>query len=97
MTSSQENARSELTQAVSAISLCAELLKSHLDLFERYAAEAEHMDSVGPIIDPTLFRNPERRAADAVVRPLFRAAQDFLRAIDEQKSRARVAIDQVTA
>jgi hypothetical protein len=71
----------ELRSALQAIALAAELLKPHRELIDRYFAEANHMDSFGPIFEPTLFKNPERRRVDEALRPALKATADFVDAI----------------
>lgn len=63
----------ELRAALATIACAAELLRDHDDLFTRYLREAQHMDSVGPILDPTLWMNPQRQRIDAVYRAWPRA------------------------
>lgn len=90
-------AREALQEAAAAVSVAAEILKPHADFFERYAREAESMDSVGPILNPTLFKDPERVAVDRFMRPIFAAARAFVRDVENQKRRAAEALAKVQA
>lgn len=64
---------------------------------EEFLREAVDMENFGHIVDPTLYRDSERRAASALVTPLFEAALSFLRIHDEQTKRANAALDKVRA
>lgn len=76
----------ELRGALTKIGLCASLLNEHDDLFKRFIDESDHMDSVGPILDPTLWMNPERQKTDAALRPLIQATRVWLAAVAEAQS-----------
>lgn len=88
----QEEARAALHAATNAIREAAELLRPHSGLFAAYQRERESMDSIGPIIDQTLWKSPVRRETDAIVGPLFDGAQSFLRIVESQRTRAMEAV-----
>lgn len=92
----QQDDRRLLLDAVSAIGFMAEMLRAHEPLIQRYLAEAERMDNIGPILDPTLFKSPERRSVDAMMRPLFKASRDFLIAYDSTLAVTTEALAKVT-
>lgn len=75
----------ELRAALAKIACAAELLRDHDDLFARYLREAQHMDSVGPLLNPTLWMNPERQRVDAALRPLMQATRTWLAAVDQAR------------
>lgn len=91
----REEAKAALTEAAAAINLCATILRPHVEFFSRYENERRHMENFGHIVDPTLFRDSERRAADAIMAPLFRGAQEFLHTIDLQVAAAKGALEKV--
>lgn len=92
----QQNAKEQLNSAAATIGVAAEIIRVNKPLIERYLAEAERMDSVGPILDPTLFNSSERRAVDAIMRPLFKASRDFLNTYDATVGAATQALAKVT-
>lgn len=51
-----EQAREAMIEANASIYTAIALLRPHLPLFEAFAAEQRNMESIGPIIDPTLNR-----------------------------------------
>lgn len=79
----------ELRAALSTIATAALLISAYRDLFDRYEKEAQHMDSVGPILNPTLFMNPERQRVDAALRPVFRGARIFLETVETAQKSVR--------
>lgn len=89
--------RQELHDAAGAISLCATLLATHRDLFERFMKESRDMESFGAIVDPTLFMSSERRATEAILKPLYQAALALLDEHDRQIAAARGAIEKARA
>ena len=44
------------------------------------------MDSVGPILDPTLWNSSERRVTEALLTPVYRAASDLIETYDGSKA-----------
>lgn len=90
-----EEAREQLAEACMIISHATDLIRPYAPLFEQFRQETERMESAGPIIDPTLFKSSERRATEAFLKPIFEAAEQFIRTVDVQKARAQVALDQV--
>ena len=88
----QEEAKAALHAAMNAVRDAAELLRPHAGLFAAYQRERESMDSMGPIIDPTLWKSTERRETDAIVGPIFDGAQNFLRIVESQRTRAMEAV-----
>lgn len=90
-----EEAREQLAEACMAISHATDLVRPYLPLLEQFRDEAQIMNSIGPIIDPTAFMNPERRATEAFLKPIFEAAERFVHTVDIQKTRAQAALDQL--
>jgi hypothetical protein len=94
---SREEARDRLNELNAAIGLAAELIRANADVLDQFFAEKASMDSVGPILDPTLFNSSERRAIEAVLEPVYEAARDFVRAYDVQIAAARAALAKAAA
>jgi hypothetical protein len=88
-------AQQKLDAAAKAVSTAVMILKMELPTMQAFLKEARDMDNFGHIIDPTLFRDSERRAVSAVVEPLFKAALAFVAAHDDQVAKARAALDKV--
>jgi hypothetical protein len=86
-------ARAALAEANAAIDYAAQLLRPHAALFEQFRRDQSAMESFGSILDPTLFLSSERRAVEALLAPLYQAADKFLATVDRQKARARAALD----
>ncbi|HLH95061.1 MAG TPA: hypothetical protein VKW08_08075 [Xanthobacteraceae bacterium] len=89
--------KEQLMAASSVINTAVALLRSEQPTFEAFLEECRNVDSFGHIVDPTLFRDPERRAVSALMNPLYEAALDFIRAYDEQTKRAKAALEKVKA
>jgi hypothetical protein len=89
-------ANEQLQSAAQAVSTAVMVLRMEEETFKSFLEEHRKMENFGPILDPTLFRDPTRRAVSAVVEPLFRAAVDFLRVYDAHATRARQALEKVT-
>lgn len=89
--------KEKLIAAGQAISTAVMILRMELPTIEAFLKESRLMEGVGPIIDPTLFNKSERRAAEAVVLPLFNAAVDFVRVYDSQIARSKEALAKVRA
>lgn len=87
--------RRELESANAAITTAAMLLGAERDLFERFLKEERDMENFGHIVDPTLWKDPERRAVSALLEPLYRAALDFLAVHDRQIAAAKSALEKV--
>jgi hypothetical protein len=88
----RENAKQKLMELGAVISTAAMLLTPYKPLIEQYRREREHMDAFGPIIDPTLWKNPERQAVDAFMGPLYEAALLFVLTYEKQIAKAAGAL-----
>lgn len=89
--------KQRLHSASQAISTAVQLLKSELPTMEAFLEESRKMESIGPIVDPTLFKDSERRAVSALMQPLFEAAVKFVQAYDTQVAKAKDALAKVNA
>lgn len=91
------DAMEQLQSAAQAVSTAVLILRMELPTIEAFLKESRNMDNFGHIVDPTLFKKSERRAANAVVEPLFKAAAAFVAAYDTHVTKAREALEQVKA
>lgn len=91
----REAARERLDNLNAAIGIAVELIKGQQETLEMFLAEAQKMDSVGSILDPTLFKSEERRASEAILLPIYRSARDLVTTYDIQTSAARAALEKV--
>ncbi len=89
------SARQKLEEANAAITTAALLLDQARPTFEQFMKESRAMENIGFIVDPTLAKNSERAATEALLKPLYRAALDFLRVHDTQIAAARAALQKV--
>lgn len=92
----REEARQALLEASNAVSTCVLLLKPHRELFERFFREQRDMENFGHIVDPTLYKDSERRAVAAVVAPLFADALKLVKTYDEQVAKSNAALEATT-
>lgn len=88
-------AEANLSEMTMAIGIAVQALKSQEPMLRRYLDEAESMDSFGPIFDPTLFNSSERRATDAIMRPIVKASLDYLRAHEMATAAAKAALEKL--
>lgn len=75
--------------------MAVHFLQPHRALFDEFMRESRSMESIGPIVDPTLFMSSERRATEAMLKPLYQGAIDFLTTHDQQIARVRAALEKV--
>ena len=92
--------RAEAVDALSGLNLtlsCAvQLLREHVATIDQFFEEKRSMENVGSILDPTLFNSSERRATEALLAPVYRAARDFVATYDAQVARALEALAKVS-
>lgn len=87
--------RQQLEEATAVLATCRHLLDGIRPTLETFMEESRHMDNIGHILDPTLFNSPERRAAEALLKPIFKSGLDFLRTYDAQTSAGKAALEKV--
>lgn len=92
----RDEARLALQEVIAAVSLAVNVIRPHADFIRLYQAEARDMESVGPLLAPSLYMSSERRAADAVIGPLLGQALSLVKTYDQQVSAANVALKKVT-
>lgn len=87
--------KDDLMSAVRAVSTAVTILKMEMPTIEAFLKESRDMDNFGHVVDPTLWMNSERRAANAIVQPLFKEAAAFVAAYDAQVARSSAALKKV--
>ncbi|MGE0408720.1 MAG: hypothetical protein AB7P23_05585 [Amphiplicatus sp.] len=78
-----------------AISLAQSLIRNEKETLDQFFTEKERMESVGALSNPTLFKDPERQAVEAMLTPVYEAARVFLRDYDRAMDRAKSALEKV--
>jgi hypothetical protein len=97
MTETKEELQAQLKDAAGTIAAAVAMLRIVGPIMERYLKESRDMDNFGHVVDPTLWRDPERRAADALMRPMFEEALRLIAAYELHTGKARAALDRVKA
>jgi hypothetical protein len=90
------DARERLMDMSKGISTAATVLMMHRKEIDDFLKECRDMENFGSIISPTLYRDPERRAVSAIMKPLCEAARAFLRAYEKHTAEAQSALDKVS-
>ncbi len=88
--------KQQLMEATAVLATCRQFMESIRPTMEAFMEESRHMESFGPIVDPTLFNSSERRAAEALIKPIFESGLAFLRTYDVQTSAGKAALEKVT-
>jgi hypothetical protein len=57
--------------AGTAVSTAIQVLKMEQPTFEAFLRECRDMENFGHIVDPRLYKDPERKAVSALMQPLF--------------------------
>lgn len=86
----------QLQSATQAMATAAFVLRMEMPTMEAFLKECRDMENFGSIVHPTLYRNSERRAVSAVVKPLFEASIAFVQAYDEHTKKAADALAKVS-
>ncbi|MDR7220327.1 hypothetical protein [Aminobacter aminovorans] len=82
------SAREKLEEANAAISMAAMMLASVAPTLEDFMRESREMESVGTFAKLSLFMDPEHRATEALMKPLYEAAISFTRTYKTQLAAA---------
>jgi len=85
-------ARRKLEEATAAMSTAACVFAGVEETIAQFLKEKQAMENIGPVVAPSLFIHPERRAAEALLSPLFEAAENFLRVYKTQMLAAATAL-----
>jgi hypothetical protein len=91
------DARRQLLEFNASLATAYLLLKPFEALVDQFMREGRDMGSFGPFINPTLFMDPERRATEALLKPIYRSAAQFIKIYEAQRERAGVPLDQTEA
>lgn len=86
----------KLSDAVAAVSTAVMVLRSEIETMRRFQQEARDMENFGHIVNPTLYRDSERRAVAAIVGPLFDLAVQFVDRYDEHIAKSKAALQKVS-
>lgn len=95
MTKMDNKAYDTLHTAAHAVSTAVMVLKMEQPTFEAFLKEARDMENFGHVVNPTLYMNPERKGANAVVQPLFEAALKFIAEYELHIARSKRALEKV--
>lgn len=76
------DAAAELRALNATISTACLILGPHRPLLLRWQEEQRHFDSIGPILDPTLWNSAERRRAAEILGPVYDQTRLFLDAVE---------------
>ncbi len=90
------DAKERIASAAHAVSTAVLLLKMEMPTIEAFLKESRDMDNFGHITSPTLFRDPTRRAVNAIVEPLFKAAVAFVAVYEEQIAASKAALEKIS-
>lgn len=88
----RDEARRE--EANATICTAAMLFAGIEPTLERFMQESRNMESI--LIHPTLWKDPERQATEALLMPLYRAALDFSKLYKAQLAQAASAMEKVS-
>lgn len=89
----KEEAKARLHALNAAILTAVELIRAEKETLDAFFEERQRMDSIGVMLDPTLWMNPERRATEAILTPVYRAAGDLVRVYDGTAERGRAVLE----
>lgn len=85
-------AEQQIKEALSIVAVAGAIVDGVTPFIDRYEAERDRMDSIGPILAPSLFQSRERQEVDAAIWPALEAARSFARAV----AKAQVAITRMS-
>lgn len=88
-------AKERLERAAHAIHTAVMLVKMEQETIEAFLKECRDMQNFGHIVDPTLFNKSQRRAVEALLKPTFEAALDFMHKHETHTAAAKAALAKV--
>lgn len=91
----KEEAKQRLHALNAAIATAVAVIKMEKATLDAFFEEQRSMDSVGPILDPTLWNSSERRVTEALLTPVYRAASDLVETYDGTVERSKAALEKV--
>jgi hypothetical protein len=89
--------REKIEAAGTAVSTAIQVLKMEQPTFEAFLRECRDMENFGHIVDPTLYKDPERKAVNALMQPLFAAAIIFVAEYERHIAKANAALKKASA
>jgi hypothetical protein len=89
------DAKAELNGMAAAIQTAAHVLRPYAPLMHEYERERQKMESIGPIVAPSLFMNAERQEVDAILSSMIRAAMSFLAEYEKQIEASKITLAKV--
>jgi len=90
-------ARAKLERASQAVRTALAILRTELPTMNAFLKEARDMEHFGHIVNPSLYKDPERRAVSALLEPVFEAAVSFVETYDAHAAKAKDALAKVSA
>lgn len=91
----REEAEEALCRLNAAIATAVLVINGEKEVLDRFFAEQRSFDTIAPILDPTLWNSSERRATEALLSPIYKAAKNLIVIYDAQTSRAAKALAEV--
>lgn len=91
----KQQAKEALNTLNAAIGAAVVLIEGERETLEQFFEEERLMENVGPILDPSLFKDAERRAVSALLSPIYREALNLVTVYHQQLGRAADALEQV--
>ncbi|TAM97287.1 MAG: hypothetical protein EPN45_19495 [Rhizobiaceae bacterium] len=88
-------AKARLNALNIAIATAVQFIDQERDTIDRFFEEKASMESIGPILDPTLFNSTERRETEDLLAPVYMAAREFVDTYNRQAALARDALAKV--
>lgn len=92
----KQEAKEALDRLNATIALAAGMIEGEQETLARFFAEQRDFDTIAPILDSTRWNSTERRVVEALLTPIYKAAQDFLTAYSTGKMRAEEALAKVS-
>jgi hypothetical protein len=92
-----ESSRQKLIAASQSVNTAVLILRREMPTMLAFVDECRLMESAGAVLDPTLYRDSERQASEALVLPLFRQAIALVQSYDSHLARAQAALAKVQA
>lgn len=87
-----ESPKDQLMACAAAISTAVAVLKSVAPTMSQLLAENERMENVGPVLCPSLYRDPERRSVASVMVPLCRSSLSLIATHDQHVKSSQAAL-----
>jgi hypothetical protein len=79
------------------IAMAVQLIGEQRETIEAFQKESLNMDNFGHIVDPTLYKNTERRIMSEVLGPIYDAALNLVKVYGAQTAQMKDALAKVNA